>query len=75
MIRSRDTQHEDCERFANYKQALKDCEQQIVESWQRIFDLDWYDEDCTNPRPEKMIQSIVWEIELEQICKVKEFIC
>jgi len=46
----------------------------IVESWNKIFDLDWYDEYINDPKNKKMIQATMWEIRLEWVKSVKEFI-
>lgn len=44
---------------------------QIVESWQRIFDLDWYAEGITDER--KSIQATLWELRLDNVRDVREF--
>lgn len=45
----------------------------IEKSWQRIFDLDWFAPDITSPRENKVIQGVVWEIQLAQVRQVDLF--
>lgn len=44
---------------------------QIVESWQRIFDLDWHEEEIT-ARP-KSIQATLWELRLDDVRAIRTF--
>jgi hypothetical protein len=46
----------------------------IEDSWLKIFDLDWCEEDISSKRENKCIQAVFWELRLEQVKKVKEFI-
>jgi hypothetical protein len=46
----------------------------MMKSWEMIFDLDYYDEYINYPKSEKMIQATMWEIKLEWVKSVKEFI-
>lgn len=47
---------------------------QIVASWDRCFDLDWYNRALSAKRALKMIQGVVWELRLEDLKAVKEFV-
>ncbi len=61
---------------AAYRQAdTEACVRKKVESWQRIFDLDWVDPTgfTTLPGAEKSIQGVVWQIELEEVKSVRVF--
>jgi hypothetical protein len=42
----------------------------IEDSWQRIFNLDWYKKNIAD----KKIQAVFWELKLDQAKKVKEFV-
>lgn len=46
----------------------------IIDSWQKIFDLDWYVEGIADKREDKIIQGVTWEIELNQVVSVKKFV-
>lgn len=46
----------------------------IENSWQKIFDLNWHAEGIADKKADKIIQGVVWEIRLEEIVSVKEFI-
>ena len=46
----------------------------VVESWERIFDLDWSGPDGSEPKEEKSIQATVWEIALDQITDYRFFV-
>ena len=46
----------------------------MVQSWQKIFDLDWYARGIADKREDKLMQVVFWELKLEQVKKVKEFI-
>lgn len=39
----------------------------IVDSWDRIFDLEWIELDICEPRDEVSIQATLWEIRLDQV--------
>lgn len=45
----------------------------VESSWNRIFDLDWYDPYVNSPREEKQIQATFWKLELSQVRSVKRF--
>ena len=47
--------------------------QRIEESWERIFDLDWFDEEITHPFDEKSIQATFWQLHFDQIRDVQFF--
>jgi hypothetical protein len=54
------------------KDAHPDCERLKVQSWQRIFDLDWAaTQHYTNE--EKPIQGVLWEIQRAQVQRVQFF--
>lgn len=46
----------------------------VVDSWERIFDLDWSGPDGSEPKEEKSIQATVWEIALEQVSDYRFFV-
>ena len=46
----------------------------IVESWNRIFDLNWYEPDLAEPFHHKSIQATVWELSLHQVRSYRHFI-
>lgn len=50
-----------------------DLRKRVSESWERIFDLDWYAEKWTEPRKEKSIQATLWEIRLDMVRNVTHF--
>lgn len=41
--------------------------ERIVQSWERVFDLDWCDPAFTDPFEQKAIQATLWELREEQI--------
>ena len=42
-------------------------------SWERIFDLDWADEDVTSPRQSRAIQAVFWKLRREHVVRVDLF--
>ena len=47
--------------------------QRIENSWDRIFDLDWVDEEITHPFDKKSIQATFWQLHFDQIRDVQFF--
>lgn len=45
----------------------------IVQSWERIFDLDWYAPEISAPTEDKSIQGTMWEIALDQVRECRHF--
>jgi len=45
----------------------------ILKSWNRIFDLDWFEKDLALPLPKKSIQATLWEITIDQVRHCKHF--
>ena len=45
----------------------------IKESWNRIFDLEWVQEDIARSPAHKSIQATFWELTLESVRRVDEF--
>jgi hypothetical protein len=45
----------------------------IVESWNRIFDLDWFQKNLALPLPRKSIQATLWGITKDQVRNCKHF--
>jgi len=45
----------------------------IVKSWEKIFDLDWSENELVLPRSKKSIQATVWEVAAEQVKNEKHF--
>jgi len=48
--------------------------QRIEKSWERIFDLEWKKKGLASSKSEKSIQACLWEIRIENVKAVKEFI-
>lgn len=48
--------------------------ERIVNSWQRIFALNWAAPEIASPKAKKQIQGVVWEITLAQVRKVQPFV-
>lgn len=46
----------------------------IVESWERIFDLDWSDDYVTGPPMERSVQATLWRIDGSMIRSAQRFI-
>ena len=48
---------------------------EIEKSWERIFDVDWVDRQqaIAHPPEKKSIQATLWELQLADVVKVKEF--
>jgi hypothetical protein len=46
---------------------------QIVQSWDRCLDLDWHEQDITEPFAEKSIQATVWEITTDHVVECRRF--
>ena len=46
----------------------------IRKSWERIFDLEWTGQDMAFPRKKKSIQAAFWELRLEQVTRVDQFL-
>ncbi len=47
--------------------------QRIEDSWNRIFDLDWVDEEISEPYAKKQIQATFWKLHFDQIKDVQIF--
>jgi hypothetical protein len=47
---------------------------ELMESWQRIFDLDRYEPGWDSRPEERAVQATLWQIPLESVRKVQEFI-
>ena len=45
----------------------------IRKSWERIFDLDWYEPDMTHPIEKKNIQATFWELSMDWVSRVDAF--
>lgn len=48
--------------------------QAVVASWQRIFDMDWRAKDIAGSRAKKSIQATLWELRIERLRSVREFV-
>lgn len=59
------------EELANLPKPIK---QKITASWQRIFNLDWYEQDITDPINQKSIQATFWSLHRDEVVSVKEFV-
>ncbi len=49
-------------------------DQEIRDSWQRIFDLEWYDPELTCSPGERQIQATLWELTAESIVTIQKFV-
>ncbi len=47
--------------------------QEIVKSWNKIFELDWDEPGVTVPKNQKSIQATIWQLKLEQVRSYKHF--
>ena len=47
--------------------------EKIVRSWNKIFDLDWYEPDLSSPKHDKSIQATVWQLKIDQVRDYKRF--
>jgi len=47
--------------------------QDIVGSWNKIFDLDWNEPDLASPRNQKSIQGTIWQLNIDQVRSYKHF--
>ena len=45
----------------------------ILRSWNRIFDLDWNEPDLASPRNQKAIQATLWQLKMDQVRTYKHF--
>lgn len=45
----------------------------IEQSWDRVLDLEWFDEFMTDEPDHKMIQATLWELRIEAVLRVTEF--
>ena len=59
------------DQFDNFPQDIKN---EVIKSWEKIFDLDFDYEYYTQKREDKMIQATFWTLSLDEIVKVEEFI-
>ncbi len=59
-------------RGRRWDQAPMDLRRKMVESWDRIFDLD-HTSDLTEPREEKEILAVLWKVEPEWIRDIQLF--
>ena len=57
------------------QKSLPDAEyhNRIVQSWDRIFDLYWFEDDLAEPFPGKSIQATLWELTVDQVRNCKHF--
>lgn len=58
----------------NFKDLPKQIQNEIMKSWDRIFDMNFENEYFTSKRDEKMIQACCWEINEDEIVKIDKFI-
>lgn len=58
-----------CDKYA-YPTELR---QQMIESWQKIFDMDYCSEYSTQPFEKKSIQATFWRLSLEEVRNVRFF--
>lgn len=47
--------------------------EKIVNSWTRIFDLDWTEPDFASSRERKSIQATIWQLKMDQVRSVTRF--
>jgi hypothetical protein len=58
------------DRLPHHKQPANE---QMKNSWRRIFDLEWSAKDIAAPRGQKSIQATVWQVPLAEIRSVRRF--
>jgi len=46
---------------------------ELMNSWQRIFDLDWYLEGVSVPRLKRSIRATIWQVPLSSVRSVTPF--
>lgn len=49
-------------------------DQEIRDSWQRIFDLNWHDPDLTCSPDERQIQATLWQLTAETVVGMQKFV-
>lgn len=47
--------------------------QLIVQSWQKVFDLEWSSDYSAHPKPDKAIQATLWELRADQVREERHF--
>lgn len=57
--------------FHEYPKHLKE---KIINSWEKIFDLNFNDSYFTTTKENKMIQACFWELDLKQVIRIDKFI-
>jgi len=55
-----------------YEDILNNDEMEL--SWERIFDLNWYDKYINEPKDKKAIQAVFWELKLDWVEDIKRFV-
>ncbi|MCY6354200.1 DUF3841 domain-containing protein [Clostridium sp. ZS2-4] len=63
----------DLQDFSKKSKILDYFRNRAEKSWERIFDLDWYEEYVNHPKNLKSIQAVFWELHWDQVIDVKEF--
>jgi hypothetical protein len=66
-LRASGVWHDDCA-------SRPDFVARIRASWERIFDLEWYVEGLASEPEDRMIQACLWQLRVEQVRGVKEFV-
>ena len=64
----------DLQNFEKTSLDLNDLRQELVNSWDRIFDLDKEDDDIYGKNNQKSIQATFSELSIDQVIKVEHFI-
>ena len=64
----------DLQNFENVSPDINDLRQKIVNSWDRIFDLEKEDDDIYGKNNQKSIQATFSELSINQVIKVEHFI-
>ena len=58
---------------ATFEELPRQIQNEIKESWEKIFDIDFKDEYYTNKKDEKMIQACCWDIKEDEIIRIDKF--
>ena len=63
----------DLQDFSKESEVINKLRNEVKESWERIFDLNWFDEYVTYPIEEKSIQATLYHIQWNQVKDYREF--
>ncbi len=58
---------------SNFSELPHAVQNEIEESWEKIFDLNFQAKDIANPRANKQIQATFWELNMNEVIQVDRF--